>query len=142
MKSTVSPDRYVVEVQYGYAKCVIQLLIKRGAQDVVNAGMGYVYMTGTPELIGQARAWRGVRSIMPVRDAELPLLAECARASMAVFVPGDLVKVIVGGTAVVGRVKTLTSEKATVVFAFLGRPIEQQLLTADLQEVVLPEVWQ
>lgn len=142
MKRMAALDRYVIEVQSGYAKRVTQLLAKAGAQDVVNVGMGYVYMTGTPDMIGEAKAWRGVRSVMPAGGVELPSLAESSKPSSGVCVPGGLVKVTLGGTAVVGRIKTVEGQKATVVFSLLGRPIEQQLTTTELEEVVLPEVWQ
>jgi hypothetical protein len=142
MKHMAASDRYVIEVQSGYAKRVIQLLTKAGAQNVVNAGMGYLYMTGTPEIVGKAKAWRGVRAVMRSGDVELPALVDCPKSSSGVCVPGGLVKLSLGGTAVVGRVTQVEGEKATVVFSLLGRPIEQQLTITELEEVVLPEVWQ
>ncbi len=142
MKRMAASDRYVIAVQSGYAKRIIQLLTRAGAQHVINAGMGYIYMTGTSDIISEAKAWRGVRSILPACGEELPSLLVCSKSSGQAYVPGGLVKVTLGGTAVVGRIKRVEGEKATVVFSLLGRPIEQQLTTTELEEVVLPEVWQ
>ncbi len=139
---TMLAARYVLEVQSGYEKRVMQLLAKAGAQEVINAGMGYLYMTGTSDLMGQVKTWRGVRAVLPAEGEALPPLRHSTKQRDSVVTPGGLVKVTLGGTAVVGRVKAVDGKKATVVFALLGRPIEQELPLADLEEVVLPEVWQ
>ena len=71
---TMLAARYVLEVQSGYEKRVMQLLAKAGAQEVINAGMGYLYMTGTSDLMGQVKTWRGVRAVLPAEGEALPPL--------------------------------------------------------------------
>lgn len=131
---------YMIEVQTGYETRITRLLRSCGVETVVSVGMGYLSAALAPEVVGQVRSWRGVRAVLSVTDPVQPLAALAPSSSSVVS--GMFVRVPCGAVSVVGRVKAVEGVSCCVVFALLGRPVEQTFLMSDVSEVPLPEVWQ
>ena len=134
--------RFVAEIIVGRETRLEQLLQKLGATDIVRLDEGYLSWSGDDEWTAVIKQCRGVRTVWPLRDAEVQSMKIADSSTLPSVAVNDTVSIRRGAVAMVGRVKQIEAGKAVVVTALFGRPLELEVPIQDIHNVSLPEVWQ